>query len=70
MAEFVKLPIKDELQLAELQNPGHKATRGPGDTIVLTPDPEYVEAERTRKGRIARGMGASTQLAELVDLNA
>ena len=63
--ETIKLAIKDELRLAEEQTPGHVASRGPGDTITLTPRPEYIEEMRQRKLR--QGLGRAGELGDLVD---
>lgn len=49
--ETVRLPLRDELLLAEQQTPGHTASRGPGDTIVLTPKPEYIETQQQSRAR-------------------
>lgn len=56
--ETVKLAIKDELRLAEEQTPGHVASRGPGDTITLTPRPEYIEEMNKKFEEAKAGLGA------------
>jgi hypothetical protein len=63
--EFRVLSWTEELAIAEEQTPGHTATRGPGNTIVLTPDAEAMD--KLRAGRAARSLGARTALAEFLD---
>ena len=63
-----RLSFMEELKLAEAQTPGHKASRGPGDTIILTPVPEHIETDRDRRARIARGVGQTTELSRLMEV--
>lgn len=61
MAETVRsLTLDEEMKIAEEQTPGHKASRGPGDTIVLTP--EQLTTEQ-RNAQLARRAG----VLELLD---
>lgn len=53
-ASQIRLSLQDELRLAEEQTPGHKATRGPGDTILLTYDPELMEIHRRQRHLVQR----------------
>ena len=55
----------EELRVAEAQTPGHKASRGPGDTIVLTPIPEFIAQQRAE--RLALGIGRDVELALALD---
>lgn len=57
MAETVKsLTLAEEMKIAEEQTPGHKASRGPGDTIVLTPERQTTEQRNARLGRRAEAL--------------
>lgn len=69
MAETMKLSIQEELALAERQTPGHKASRGPGDTIVLTPiPPEHYE--KLREQRTTTALAQTSELALSVEESA
>lgn len=58
MAETVKfLTFAEEIEnRAEQQTPGHTASRGPGDTIVLTPERQTTEQRNARLGRRAEAL--------------
>lgn len=57
MAETVKfLTFAEEMKIAEQQTPGHTASRGPGDTIVLTPERQTTEQRNARLGRRAEAL--------------
>lgn len=69
MAETTrKLSIQEELVLAEQQTPGHKASRGPGNTIVMTPIPEYYEELRAQ--RTTTALAQTSELALSVEESA
>lgn len=49
----IELSVEEELRIAEEQNPGHKASLGIGDSVILTPKVEFqaVSLENWRKGQ-------------------
>lgn len=60
-----RLSWAEELALAEEQTPGHRASKGPGDTIVLTPVPEYVD--KLRVADMQRRLGQGAELALVLE---
>lgn len=60
-----RLSWAEELRIAEEQTPGYKASKGPGNTVTLTPTAEYVKEMAAQRTQMR--IGQSAELATAIN---